>query len=140
MSDIELVIKIPEEEYRWITKSDETVFANIASKECMLHAIKNGTPIPKGHSSLIDRQETLDAIIKRLGISSEKYLLESERAIYQQIMAMSPIIEADNGNKDAAELYCNERGIKYEDLTEDNLDDIASRELEENEYDEDFEQ
>lgn len=47
MADIELVIKIPEEEYRWIIKSDETVFADVASKECMMHAIKNGTPLPR---------------------------------------------------------------------------------------------
>lgn len=54
MADIELVIKIPEEEYRWIIKSDETVFADVASKECMMHAIKNGTPLPKGHGRLVD--------------------------------------------------------------------------------------
>lgn len=29
----------------------------------------------------IDRQVTLDAIFKRLGIKNEKYLLEAERAI-----------------------------------------------------------
>lgn len=38
----------------------------------------------------IDRQATLDAIIKRLGIKNETYLLEAERAIYQQILAMPP--------------------------------------------------
>ncbi len=57
MKDIELVIKIPEEEYRWIIKSDETVFADEASKECMLHVIKNGIPIPKGHGRLIDAKD-----------------------------------------------------------------------------------
>ena len=46
MADIELVIRIPEEEYRWIMKSDKTVFRDVASKECMLHAIKNGIPLP----------------------------------------------------------------------------------------------
>lgn len=55
MADIELVIKIPEEEYRWIMKSDKTVFADVASKECMLHAIKNGTLLSKGHGDLVDR-------------------------------------------------------------------------------------
>lgn len=59
MADIELVIKIPEDEYRWIIKSDKTVFADIASKECMLHAIKNGTPLPKGHGDLVDRSQAL---------------------------------------------------------------------------------
>lgn len=54
MADIELVIKIPEDEYRWIKQSDKNVFADVASKECMLHAIKNGAPLPKGHGDLID--------------------------------------------------------------------------------------
>ena len=54
MADIELMIRIPESEYGWIMKSDDTVFANVASKECMLNAIKHGVPIPKGHGRLID--------------------------------------------------------------------------------------
>lgn len=40
---------------------------------------------------LISRQETLNAIIKRLGIKDESYLLESERALYQQILAMPSV-------------------------------------------------
>ena len=39
----------------------------------------------------ISRSATLDAIIKRLGIKNETYLLESERVIYQQILAMPPV-------------------------------------------------
>lgn len=57
---MKIVIDIPDEEYRWIKKSDETVFANVASKECMLHAIKNGTPLPKGHGRLIDADAFID--------------------------------------------------------------------------------
>ena len=59
---MKLVIEMPEEEYRWIKGSDETVFADVASKECMLHAIKNGTPLPKRHGRLIDA----DAIPRHL--------------------------------------------------------------------------
>lgn len=42
---MKLIIDIPDEEYRWIKKSDNTIFADISEKECMLHAIKNGTPL-----------------------------------------------------------------------------------------------
>lgn len=62
MADIELVIKIPEEEYRWIKKSDKMVFADVASKECMLHAIKNGVPLPKGHGNFVDISELMDML------------------------------------------------------------------------------
>ena len=64
MADVELVIRIPEEEYRWIMKSNVTVFADVASKECMLHAIKNGTPLPKGHGKLFDAREYEKSIRK----------------------------------------------------------------------------
>lgn len=36
----------------------------------------------------ISRKDTCTAIIKRLGIKDETFLLEAERAIYQQILAM----------------------------------------------------
>lgn len=51
MSDIELVIKIP-------NNYDLSKIKNgsIASK-IILDAVKNGTPLPKGHGDLIDRNE-----------------------------------------------------------------------------------
>lgn len=56
---MKIVIDISEDEYRWIKKSDKTVFADVASKECMLRAIKNGTPLPehKGRLMLVDIDE-----------------------------------------------------------------------------------
>ena len=39
---VKLLIEISEEEYFWILKSDKTVFADAASKEAMLYAIKTG--------------------------------------------------------------------------------------------------
>lgn len=45
MADI--VIKIPDDEFSLIQQSDSTWAANAASKECMLHAIKNGIVLPK---------------------------------------------------------------------------------------------
>lgn len=39
----------------------------------------------------ISRKDTLKAIIKHLGIRSEKYLLEAERSIYKVIQKMPPI-------------------------------------------------
>ena len=54
MSDIELVIKIPEEEYEEI----------INSEDCGLHrltrAVANGTPLPKGHGRILDEKDILD--------------------------------------------------------------------------------
>lgn len=90
MPDIELVIKIPDEEYRWIKGSDKTVFADVASKECMLHAIKNGTPLPKGHGELIDRDYL------REDFKASKKISFAERMDISCIVDHAPtIIEAD---------------------------------------------
>lgn len=96
MADIELVIKIPEEEYRWIKTSDKTVFADVASKECMLHAIKNGTPLPKGHGDLIDKDRLLDELEKAVKSvdDTNKHLLFWDRAV-AHVHLSKPIIEAD---------------------------------------------
>jgi hypothetical protein len=57
MEKVNVVIEIPEEEYRIILLSDKTAMSEFASKEAMMYAIKNGTPLPKGHGDLIDRNE-----------------------------------------------------------------------------------
>ena len=43
---MKILIDIPDEQYEYIKKSDKNTFAAVSSKECMLYAIKNGTPIP----------------------------------------------------------------------------------------------
>ena len=67
MADIELVIKIPEE----IRKSIfDGVYCGIADKR-VFDAIKNGTPLPKGHGRMGD----LDALEKEIvnGIKAGNY-------------------------------------------------------------------
>jgi hypothetical protein len=51
MADIELVIKISEEDYKGLQKKDKfnDMFLNYYEK-----LIANGTPLPKGHGRLID--------------------------------------------------------------------------------------
>jgi hypothetical protein len=50
MADIELVIKIPEDEYN-IAKYGQ--YGNI-NVDIVRKALANGTPLPKGHKALID--------------------------------------------------------------------------------------
>lgn len=47
MADIELVIKIPEDDYDFIKRTGYNT-------QSLYRAIKNGTPLPKGHGRLID--------------------------------------------------------------------------------------
>lgn len=53
MAYIELVIKIPEEEYNIIKESDESSGPMILAERL----IKKGTPLPKWHGRLIDVDE-----------------------------------------------------------------------------------
>ena len=63
MKEVELVIKIPEEEYNIIKKSN-------APMSWAEHLIKNGTPLPKGHGDLIDRRELLKLPIDKANYPS----------------------------------------------------------------------
>lgn len=49
MADIELIIRIPEEDYEYIKNSNDMNF----------NVIKNGIPLPKQHGDLIDRSKLL---------------------------------------------------------------------------------
>jgi AMMECR1 domain-containing protein len=62
MTDVELVIKIPEETYEyWKNHSHEYVLAE---------AIKNGIILPSGHGDLIDREELLKLPIDKANYPS----------------------------------------------------------------------
>ena len=89
---IELVIKLKEVEYGHIVKSDKTIFADTASKEAMMYAIKNGTSLPKGHGELIDRNK----IEYLKAIHDAKYGHISWSDAIKKIKHSAPtIIEAD---------------------------------------------
>lgn len=49
MGDIELVIKIPEEEYEFCKRQYDTECLDV-----LMTAVKYGAPLPKGHGRLID--------------------------------------------------------------------------------------
>ena len=91
---MQIVIDIPEEEYNWIIKSDKTVFADVASKECMLHAIKNGTPLPKRHGALIDREELRNKYASWYNLAIDKSI---NAILTLELYQIEPIIPAVEG-------------------------------------------
>ena len=64
MADIELVIKIDEDDYR-IMQHNIAVNNPLCplSQEEMVSKVANGVPLPKGHGDLIDRSELLKTSI-----------------------------------------------------------------------------
>lgn len=61
MADIELVIKIPEDEYKRFIKAPRTATFNecISDRKVLVTAIANGIPLPEGHGMLVDMSEVL---------------------------------------------------------------------------------
>ena len=57
MADIELVIKIPEEEYEFCKKQWDTECLDI-----LMIAVKYGTPLPKGHGELVYREDVCNEL------------------------------------------------------------------------------
>lgn len=86
MDEIELVVKIPKEEYEMIVNSED----------CGLHtltrAIARGTILPKGHGRLID-VSNLMTVTDYDGENEKTYIT------YDEIENAPTIIEADEGGK-----------------------------------------
>ena len=70
---MQIVIEIDEEDYNRL-KEIPYVFDSLVSR--LYNAVKNGTPLPKNHGDLIDRQIAINAFencIHELGIDDEPY-------------------------------------------------------------------
>lgn len=87
---MEIVIKIPNEEYEFCKRQWDT--------ECLdtlMIAVKYGVPLPKGHGRLIDADELEECIELMNTINGEtKYAVR-----WDDIRNMATIIEADKGDK-----------------------------------------
>ena len=88
-----IVIDISKNDYWLACNHPETLIGVYAQ------AIKNGTPLPKGHGALKDTDAICKAIISALGIRDENYLLHAEKAVYKRIKNAPTIIEADTGGE-----------------------------------------
>jgi hypothetical protein len=83
--DIELVIKIPEEEYEFCKKQYDTECIDV-----LMIAVKEGIPLQKGHGDLIDRGKLKTHFIgTEQGTDLEVYLKST-------VIGAEAIIKADN--------------------------------------------
>ena len=104
MSDIELVVKIPDVIYEGV-KMDRVLDTSI---EIVLDAIKNGTPLPKGHGKLVDVNEVEEYLndiqLELDGWGETDSAIEIAKAKLGLDYSIDPIIEAEteveDGNDD----------------------------------------
>jgi hypothetical protein len=86
MLDIELVIKIPKDSYE-ATCNGCMLPPDV---ENVVNAIKNGTPLPKGHGRLIDIDKLKQELI------NEEWITDNDGGGLENIVDEAPtIIEAD---------------------------------------------
>lgn len=96
MTDIELVIKIPEEVYEHILKTKSIPDMLGIDIVNTINAVKIGTPLPKGHGDLIDRNALEYEIASIEGYSELDYECVEKEDIEQAPV----IIEADEAETD----------------------------------------
>ena len=82
MKEVELIIKIPEELYDDI--KEHGLCGYCSDREIASEAIRNGTPLPKGHGRLIDADVLADGF-------------EDNYEFCEEVNATPTIIEADKG-------------------------------------------
>ena len=95
MADIELVIKMPEEKFSIIKNK---MYCGIYDPD-LYNAIKNGTPLPKGHGRLIDYGYVVDAIDDWIN-SGECYYTNATDYLRKRVANTPTIIEADKAESE----------------------------------------
>ena len=88
MANIELVIKIPKEDFERCKKRFQMRI------DIMGDAIANGIPLPKGHDKLIDVKDLLEQICLEDTKENRKLNL-GEIITLEDIDRIEPVIEAD---------------------------------------------
>lgn len=83
MANIEIVIKIPEDSYK-ATCSSSMLPPDVKN---VVNAIKNGTPLPKGHGRLIDA----DKLKQRIQMADDDIMEEDWYKLYDNV-----ILDIDN--------------------------------------------
>ena len=104
MADIELVIKISEEQYKFIKEGVSIIIATKypALMDAICEHISNGKPLPKGHGRLKD----IDKIIND---GRSKGFCDW----YDEMKYADTIIEADTGNYNNEDGWCDTCEYKH---------------------------
>lgn len=71
---MKIVIDIPDQKYKWIIENPQTYTDELHD------AIRNGTPLPKGHGRLIDadKLQRVDHIILESAIDNAPTIIEAD--------------------------------------------------------------
>lgn len=103
MADIELVIKISEEQYEMIQNISNFISADATQ------LIRDGKPLPKGHGKLIDADEEIQRFCGKVcGCTIEECGYGFYCPLVRRMISAPTIIEADKENKKDEHMTVNE--------------------------------
>lgn len=93
MADVELVVRIPEEQYRTLNAKSQSDVVTVIDDTLLINAIKDGTVLPKGHERLI-AEPTEEEIAKTIGGQNDfaECIRDAVKAVFGNAHT---IIEAD---------------------------------------------
>lgn len=91
MADMELVIKIPEDEYKIIKNCT-------APMPWIEHLIKDGTPLPKGHGDLKDIGECDRKLFYQQCGGADSLI--TVKSAFDMLLALPTILESDKGSEE----------------------------------------
>ncbi len=98
MSNIELVVKIPEESYKLLKNKG----VDWLGAEHILNAVANGTPLPEEHGKLVDAaalpEEDKDIVVKSL-LKPGTIAYAGAITLQEYINSLPAIIESASGDK-----------------------------------------
>ena len=92
MEDVELVIRVPKKDWKFLKESDGCRW----SRE-IIESVINGIPLPKGHGDLIDANKTIANAYEVYSASGTHNIITSDQmyAIREVLTTAEPIIKAD---------------------------------------------
>ena len=93
MADIELVIKVDEDDYKDIKEYGFNGYSDQRNR--IVEAIANGTPLPQGHGDLKDMGN-----LKYVFDLTKDNPIYSGKDIERAIKSMTTVIDADNESED----------------------------------------
>lgn len=94
---MKLVIDIPEDQYTTLNAKTQDDIVDVIDHGALIKAIKNGTPLPKGHGRLIDADDVKENHRKWIGYLDEDMIARLNIAIDKYVPT---IIEADKGEQE----------------------------------------
>ena len=87
---MQIVIDIPKEAYELLKNEG----VDWLGAEHILNAVANGTPLPKGHGALIDREELRNKYASWYNLAIDKSI---NAILTLELYQIDPIIPADGG-------------------------------------------